>query len=167
MKSALSYSVTRKLKSKKNKNIQAAKSSKAPKQKKSSKNPKTSRTPANTIYTRHDCITVDTYKSNGSRLSNIIAYMVKNQDFSSYCQTDFDYSRSMVREYIKSTEWWERKRKWLYEGTCCLVESFGNVYLLDWTDLPFLFYTLLTAKEAVLYRQVTGSPQEITVNGRE
>ena len=104
MKSALSYSVTRKLKSKKNKNIQAAKSSKAPKQKKSSKNPKTSRTPANTMYTRHDCITVDTYKSNGSRLSNIIAYMVKNQDFSSYCQTDFDYSRSMVREYIKSTE---------------------------------------------------------------
>lgn len=94
MKSANSHYLIRKMKSKKNKNAKAAKSSKAPKQKKSSKKPKSSRTPTSAYNTRGDCVTVESYESDGSHLSNIIASMVENQDFSCYCQTDFDIAEA-------------------------------------------------------------------------
>lgn len=40
------------------------------------------------------CRKVKSYKANGFYLEQIIANMVENQDFSSYCQDDFDIAES-------------------------------------------------------------------------
>lgn len=40
------------------------------------------------------CVGVNRYESNGTYLEDIIASMVANQDFSSYCQDDFDTAKA-------------------------------------------------------------------------
>lgn len=62
------------------------KSSKSTKSKKSSKSTEKD--------VGDNCTKVDTYQSNGTRLENIIASLVQDKDFSSYCQDDFDVAEA-------------------------------------------------------------------------
>ncbi|GFH52565.1 predicted protein [Chaetoceros tenuissimus] len=76
-------------------NKSVKKSSKSSKSTKSNKDTKEiSPTSTSNLDSTRDCITVENFKSNGSPLENIIASMVEDQNFSFYCQEDFDVAKA-------------------------------------------------------------------------